>query len=86
MYLAFRNRSDDAIAITLNEAQTVETLRQKYKSEHIRHASSGGYSFETGLSFSEAARHLARITHNIKSIVESIPINNEVNDRDMEEF
>jgi len=71
---AFKYRNMDAVAMTMQNADTVDSLRNSYKSEHLTLASSGGYSVESGIAFSEAARHMARIAHNIKSVVESIPV------------
>jgi len=70
---AFKSQDTDKISITMMEAESIELIREVYKSEHLAHASSGGYSVEIGIIYSEAARHLARIAHNIKSVVETIP-------------
>ena len=86
MLIAFKYRDIDAVSTTMQDADAVTSLRESYKAEHLSLASSGGYSVETGIAFSEAARHMARIAHNIKSVVESIPIDNKVDDRDVEEL
>ena len=83
---AFIKRDINVVSETMQDANNIYTLRENYKSEHLTLASSGGYSVETGIAFSEAARHMARIAHNIKSVAESIPIDYEVEDRDIEEL
>jgi phosphate:Na+ symporter len=77
MYNAFRFRSADAVALTMQDAETIDSMRENYKSEHLALASSGSYSVESGIIFAEAARHMARISHNIKSVAESIQLEEE---------
>jgi len=73
MVEAIKTQDSDIIIKTMQEADSIEFLREKYKFEHRARASGSGYSVEIGIAFSEAARHLARIAHNIKSVVETIP-------------
>jgi len=70
---AFVAQDTDKINLTMMEADSITLIREEYKSEHLAHASSGGYSVEIGIIYAEAARHLARIAHNIKSVAETIP-------------
>jgi len=72
MCKAFESRDIDTIDKTIVYADIVIALRKEFKSRHLASASSGGYSVETGIMFSEAARHFVRIAHNMKSVVESI--------------
>ena len=81
---AFNSNDFDKINITMLEADNIELIKETHKSEHLAHASSGGYSVEIGIAYFEAARHLARIAHNIKSVVETIPNINTFED-DVEE-
>jgi len=73
MIEAFKSQDMETINLTMEEVDLIEAMREAYKSAHIEHASNPGYSVEMGIVFSEAARHLARIAHNIKSVVETIP-------------
>ena len=73
MVAAFKTLDADIINQTMSDADSIDTMREEFKSEHRTLASGSGYSIETGLAFSEAERHLARIAHNIKSVVETIP-------------
>ncbi|MCL1975702.1 MAG: Na/Pi cotransporter family protein [Firmicutes bacterium] len=72
MVKAFKSHDINVIAQTMQNADAVDYMREEYKSTQLLLTSSGGYSVETGIIFSEAARHMARIAHNIKSIAESI--------------
>jgi len=73
MVEAYKTHDTDKINQTMSDADKIESMRDLYKSEHLVQVSSAGYSVEIGIAFSEAARHLARIAHNIKSVVETIP-------------
>jgi len=73
MIEAFKTQDTEIINQTMLDADKIESMRELYKSEHIAQVSSAGYSVELGIAFSEAARHLSRITHSIKSVVETIP-------------
>jgi len=73
MVEAFKTQDTELINQTMLETDRIESLREEYKSMHLTQASGAGYSVETGIAFSEAARHLARIAHNMKSVVETIP-------------
>jgi len=73
MAVAFSSHDPDSITSAIENADLAATLRSDYKSAHLGSVSSRGYSVEAGLLLSEAARHLARIAHNTKSIAESIP-------------
>ena len=86
MHSAFLLRDIYDITSTMQNADEIEELRKTYKAEHLTLALGGGYSVESGIAFSEAARHMARIAHNIKSVAESIPIDNKVEDRDIDEM
>jgi len=70
---SFKTGDKETINLTMHETDIVESLREKFKIEHLNLASSPGYSVELGIAYSEAARHFARIAHNIKSVVETIP-------------
>ena len=72
MVKGFKSRDTETIVLAMQNAAGVVSMREEYKSMHLALASSGGYSVETGIAFSEAARHFARIAHNIKSVAESI--------------
>ncbi|MCL2496799.1 MAG: Na/Pi cotransporter family protein [Clostridiales bacterium] len=72
MVKAFESHDIETISLTMQNADSVDYIRNEYKSEQLLLASGGGYSVETGILFAEAARHMARIAHNIKSIAESI--------------
>ncbi|MCL1912986.1 MAG: Na/Pi cotransporter family protein [Eubacteriaceae bacterium] len=72
MCKAFMYRDKQAIEMTAKRAGQVEQLRERYQAEHRNMASRGGYSVDAGLAFAEAARHFARIAHNINSVAESI--------------
>ena len=86
MSKAFKYRDVNAITQTIQEADMAIEQRENYKNEHLALASSGGYKVQTGIVFSEAARHLARIANNLKSLVEYIPIDDVIEDRDIEEL
>ena len=86
MSKAFKYRDVNAITLTIQEADMAIEQRENYKSEHLALASSGGYKVQTGIVFSEAARHLARIANNLKSLVEYIPIDDVIEDRDIDEL
>jgi len=73
MVNSFKTFKPDDINQTMSEADTVEALREEYKTMHLKLASGPGYNVEIGLAYSEAARHLSRIAHNIKSVAETIP-------------
>ena len=70
---AFKTNEIDAITLTLQNSDEVELLREKYKFKQIVQTSSSDYTVEMGIFYSEAARHLSRIAHSIKSITETIP-------------
>jgi phosphate:Na+ symporter len=72
MAKAFKSHDVESITLAIHNADRVGSLRSDHKSEHLALASSGEYSVEAGLVLSEAARHFARIAHNIKSIAESV--------------
>ena len=61
-------------------ADSIDQMREEFKSEHLAQASGAGYSIELGIVFTEAERHLARIAHNIKSVVETIPHGDTIED------
>ena len=73
MIESFELFDTETINKTMQEADNIEKNREIFKSEHLAQASNIGYSVEIGLIYSEAARHLARIAHNMKSVVETIP-------------
>jgi len=73
MIESFELFDTETINKTMQEADRIEHMREVFKTEHLAQASNTGYSVETGIAYSEAARHLARIAHNIKSVVETIP-------------
>ena len=73
MIKSFELFDTDTINETMLEADRIEQMREVFKSEHIAKASNTGYNVEAGIAYSEAARHLARIAHNMKSVVETIP-------------
>jgi len=73
MVESFELFDTETINRTMLEADRIEHLREVFKSEHLSQASNTGYSVEIGIVYSEAARHLARIAHNMKSVVETIP-------------
>ena len=60
------------ITLAIKNADRVAAMRRAHKSSHLELASFKGYSVEAGLLLSEAARHLARIAHNVKSIAETV--------------
>jgi len=62
----------ETISLVLHEADIVNAMREEFKSEHLALSFSGAYSVESGIIFAEAARHMTRIAHNIKSVIESI--------------
>jgi len=70
---AFLSQDTGDINTTMQIADGVEAMRDDYKNEHMTQVSGAGYNVEIGIAFAEAARHLARIAHNIKSVVETIP-------------
>jgi len=70
---AFTSQNTDIINITMEEADLIESMRDNYKSEHLQKVSTPGYNVKMGIAYAEAARHLARIAHNIKSVAEAIP-------------
>jgi len=72
MTAAFKSHDMSSVTASMRHADRVDSLRTEYKSEHLALASRGAYSVEAGLLLAEAARHMARIAHNIKSIAESI--------------
>jgi len=74
MFRAFNTHDIEAIGLAVRNADETNSMREKYKSEHLERASVGGYCFESGIMLSEAARHFARISHNIKSVAESISV------------
>ena len=73
MVEAFTNNDSDTIYAAMLEADLVELMREAFKTVHLQQASSPGYAVELGIAYSEAARNLARMSHNMKSIVETIP-------------
>ncbi|MDR2590188.1 MAG: Na/Pi cotransporter family protein [Oscillospiraceae bacterium] len=80
MVEALKSRNSYDIIQTMLDADAVVSLREVFKSKQLALASkSTDYSVEVGLMYSEVARHLARIAHNIKSIVEIIPHSENVN-------
>jgi len=80
MVIAFKTNDTDSIYDTMIEADDIESLREEFKLMHLAQASGSGYIVEVGIAYSEAARHLARIAHNIKSIVETIPHEDSIED------
>jgi len=80
MIEAFESLDMETIYAVMEEAELVEAMRDAYKSSHLSKAANPGYSVETGIIFAEAARHLARIAHNIKSVVETIPHENSMDE------
>jgi len=86
MIEAFESQETDAIALTLQNAESIESMREEYKSEYLTLTSSGGYTVKASIIYSEAARHLARISHNIKSIAETINQNEDEDARINEIF
>ena len=83
---AFKTSDADAINQTMQHADEIDLLREKHKFKQIGLTSSAGYVVELGILYSEAARHLARIAHSIKSITESIPHTGETDDMITEIF
>jgi len=77
---AFMTHDAGIIYQTMIDADRIELMKDMYKPGHLAQASDAGYSVETGIAYSEAARHLARIAHNIKSVVETIPHDESVDD------
>ncbi|MCL2663131.1 MAG: Na/Pi cotransporter family protein [Oscillospiraceae bacterium] len=73
MMESFLSQDTDKINQTMLEADEIEVKRAQYKSDHLTQASTPGYNVEIGIAYSEAARHLARIAHNMKSVAETIP-------------
>jgi len=73
MVESFETRDTGPLNETMLTAENIEKLRDVFKSEHLTQASSAGYSVEIGIAYSEAARHLSRIAHNIRSVAETIP-------------
>ena len=73
MVNAFAKHKNEYILDTMTEADEIASLREEYKNNHFTLASTPGYNVEAGLAYAEAARHLARIAHNIKSVVETVP-------------
>ena len=72
MMEAYKTHDVGSIALVMQKADHAVFLRDELKSEHLVLATYSGYSVETGILLSEAARHMARIAHNIKSIAESV--------------
>ena len=70
---SFISQDTDKVNRTMLEADEIEAQRAEYKSSHLTRASTPGYNVEMGIAYSEAARHLARIAHNMKSVAETIP-------------
>ena len=70
---AFITHDPDTIYQAIFDADRIEMIKDMYKPGHLAKASDAGYSVETGIAFSEAARHLTRIAHDIKSVVEIVP-------------
>jgi len=77
---AFNTRDANIIYQTMLYADGIGLMKDMYNPTHLAQASDAGYSVETGIAYSEAARHLVRIAHNIKSIVETIPHEEEPDD------
>ena len=73
MVEAYETQDPETIYRTMQNADVIEATREGFKSEHFAQSSEAGYNVELGIAFSEASRHLARIAHNIKSVVETIP-------------
>jgi len=69
---AFRSNDEEAINQTMQKAESIDLMREEFKTEHLARASSNSYTVEMGLMYAEAARHLSRIAHSIKSIMETI--------------
>jgi len=78
---SFISQDTDKINQTMLEADEIEKQRAGFKSDHLTQASTPGYNVEMGIAYSEAARHLARIAHNMKSVAETIPHEEVVEDR-----
>jgi phosphate:Na+ symporter len=74
---AFKAKDTGSVNLTIVYADNVEMMREEFKAGHIKLASHTDYAVETGIMYSEAARHLARIAHNMKSVVEAIPLTEE---------
>ncbi|MDR2570750.1 MAG: Na/Pi cotransporter family protein [Oscillospiraceae bacterium] len=72
MITAFKTQDNEVINQIMQNADDIAILRDEYKSGYLTQASSAGYSVETGIAFSEATRHLARIASNIKSVAEAV--------------
>ena len=84
MLKSFEMHEASYITQLMECADRVYQLRNEYKYEHLALAAGGSYSVETGIMLTEAARHLARITHNLKSIAESITYGYAIEDSEAE--
>ena len=73
MVEAFKSQDMETISLAMEEVDLIEAMREAYKAAHIAHALDPDYSVEMGILYSEAARHMARVAHNIKSVMETIP-------------
>jgi len=73
MVESFITDDTSSIVLTMKEADDVVEMREKYKTMHLALSSNADYNVEVGILYAEAARHLARIAHNIKSVVETVP-------------
>jgi len=73
MIESFELFDSKTIYATMMEADFIEQMRERYKSGHRSQVANTGYNVEVGIAYSEAARHLSRIAHNMKSVVETIP-------------
>jgi len=83
---AFRSNDEDAINLTMQKAESIDLMREEFKTEHLARASSNSYTVEMGLMYAEAARHLSRIAHSIKSIAETITHSDDEEDKINEIF
>jgi len=73
MVKAFEEDDTDSINLTMNNADAIAELREEYKALHLTLTADADYNVEVGILYSEAARHLARIAHNMRSVVETMP-------------
>jgi phosphate:Na+ symporter len=69
---AYETGEGERIAEAVRFADEADEARQVYKQGQMNRAVTGGHDIQAGLTFAEAARHMARISHHIKSIAESM--------------
>jgi phosphate:Na+ symporter len=65
------NTTREIIERAVTGAETVQGMREKYKSGHIERVSSGVHDIESDSMFMEIVRHMSRIVSHTKSIAES---------------